>query len=227
MSDECFVGIDVSKAELVVAVLPTEAQWTVTNDEAGWTQLVERLQRLHPQRVVVEATGGLEAGVGLALAGAKLPVALVNPRQVRDYARSSGQLAKTDRLDARILARFAERVQPPVTVWPDTELQTLQDILGRRRQLVAMRRIERERRSQTAARFQPSLERHIEFLSEEIKACDRALSAAVKANPAWRAKYRLMTTVPGVGLICASTMLVFFTLLGPSTREEVAALVGV
>lgn len=227
MSDGCFVGIDVAKAELVVAVRPTGGRWAVKNDEAGWTKLVDQLRPLQPGCVVLEATGGLEAGVGVALATAKLPVALVNPRQVRDFARSTGQLAKTDRLDAGLLALFAERVQPPVTVWPDPDLRALQDILGRRRQLVAMRSVERERRGHTPTAFKTSLERHVDFLSQEIRACDNALLAAIKASPVWRAKYRLMTTVPGVGLICAATMLVFFTLLGASTREEVAALVGV
>src|SRR5260370_27726926 len=129
MSDECFVGIDVAKAELVVAVRPTGAGWTVKNDETGWTKLVDQLRPLQPRCIVLEATGGLEAGVGVALASATLAVALVNPRQVRDFARSTGQLAKTDRLDAALLALFAERVQPPVTVWPHNDLQALQDIL--------------------------------------------------------------------------------------------------
>ena len=224
---ECWVGIDVSKRELVVAVRPSGEQWTTGNDERGWVALVERLRPLQPQRVVFEATGGLEAGLGLALAKAGLALALVNPRQVRDYARSMGQLAKTDRLDAALLALYAERVQPSVTVWANEELQVWEDTLGRRRQLVTMRSIERERRTQMPAKFQPGLERHISLLTDEIKACDRALLEAIQAHPFWRAKYRRMRTVPGVGLLCAATMLVFFSLIGPNTREEVAALIGV
>lgn len=228
MNEGCFIGIDVAKAELVVAVRPTGASWTVANSEAGWTALVERLKPLEPQRIVLEATGGLQAGAALTLVDAGLPVSVVNPRQVRDFARSVGKLAKTDRLDAGILALFAERAQPPLTVWPDDQLRALQELLSRRRQLVAMRGVERERlTSPAAAASKASMHRLIDFLTGEIQDCDRALLAAVRANPTWRAKHRLLQSVPGVGPICATTMLVFFALLGPSTREQVATLIGV
>jgi transposase len=223
----CFVGIDISKGELVVAIRPSGEQWTTTNDEVGWTNLTQRLQALQPQCIVFEATGGLEAGLGLALATAELPLALVNPRKVRDYAKSVGQLAKTDRLDATVLARYAEHGEPLLTVWRSEEVQSLQDTLSRRRQLVAMRSVERERRVKVPARLQPGLDRHLTMLTEEIKACDTALLEVIKANPTWRAKYHRMRTVPGVGLLCAATMLVFFTMMGHNTREQVASLVGV
>ncbi|MBV9119543.1 MAG: transposase [Chloroflexi bacterium] len=227
MADSVFVGIDVAKAELVVHIRPANEHMTVANDESGWGTLISRLSDLRPVRIVLEATGGYEAGVGVALAGAKLPVALVNPRQVRDFARSTGQLAKTDRLDAAMLALFAERIQPPVTVWPDDELQLLQDLLGRRRQLVAMRSVERERRPRAPRAAQGSVDRHISFLSAEIQDCEHALQTAINASPTWRAKVRHLRTIPGVGLVCAVTMLVFFTMLGPSSREQVSKLIGV
>lgn len=222
-----YVGIDVAKAELVVAVRPGKEQWQVPNTEAGISDLARRLQELRPERVVMEASGGLEVLAAANLLSAGLPVCVVNPRQVRDFARATGRLAKTDALDAEILATYGERMEPPLAPAPDAALRELQTVLTRRQQLVTMRTAEKNRRGQATSRLRPAIERHIMFLDQEIGSCDRELLEAVTASPAWRAKYRLLRSVPGVGLVIAVTLLVFFAPLGVTTRQEIAALVGV
>lgn len=226
-----FVGVDVAKAELVVAVLPGEAQWTVTNDERGVRTLVEHLRENAPTLIVLEATGGYELLAVAALAAAALPVVVVNPRQVRDFARATGQLAKTDRLDAGILARFAEQVRPALRLIATAEAQELDAMLTRRRQLIQMLGAERNRLGQVFGKgkrpVKKSLKTHIAFLEREIRMADSDLDEAVRGSPVWREQDDLMQSVPGVGSVLSRTLLADLPELGRLSRREIAKLVGV
>lgn len=226
-----FVGIDVAKAELVVAIHPTNERWTVANDERGVRTLVERLRTVPPTLIVLEATGGYELLSVAALVAAALPVVVANPRQVRDFARGTGQLAKTDRLDADILATFAERVRPEVRVLPDAETQELEALLTRRRQLLEMLGAERNRLGQVFGKgkrpVKKSLTAHIAYLERELKSTDHDLGDLVRSSPAWRERDDLLRSVPGVGPVLSRTLLADLPELGRLSRREIAKLVGV
>jgi transposase len=226
-----FVGIDVAKAELVVAVHPSLARWTVANDERGIRTLIERLREVTPTLVVLEATGGYEVLCVAALAAAELPVIVANPRQVRDFARATGQLAKTDRLDADILALFAEKVRPVVRPIPNAEAQELDAMLTRRRQLIEMLGAERNRLGQVFGKgkrpVKKSLRTHIAFLERELRMADHDLNDSVRRSPAWRAQDDLMQSVPGVGPVLSHTLLADLPELGRLSRREIAKLVGI
>ena len=226
-----FIGIDVAKAELVVAARPSSERWTVTNDERGVHALVERLRASAPELIVLEATGGYELLCVGALAAAALPVVVVNPRQVRDFAKATGQLAKTDRIDADILALFAERVRPTVRLVPDAAAQELEAQLTRRRQLLDMLQAERNRLGQVfGGGKQPvrkSLKAHIAYLERELRMADTALGTLIRQSPAWRERDDLLQSVPGVGPVLARTLLAELPELGRLNRREVAKLVGV
>ena len=225
------VGIDVAKGELVVATRPAGERWTVENDERGVRTLVERLRRDATELVVLEATGGYELVCVAALAAAKLPVVVANPRQVRDFARATGQLAKTDRLDADILALFAGRVRPEVRALPDAEAQELDALLARRRQLLEMLQAERNRLGQVFGRgkqrVKKSLKTHIAFLERELRMADTDLGDLVRRSPAWRERDDLLQSVPGVGKVLSFTLLADLPELGRLSRREIAKLVGV
>jgi transposase len=226
-----FVGIDVAKAELVVTVVPSEARVTVANDERGVRTLVERLRAVAPTLIVLEATGGYELlGIG-ALAAAALPVVVVNPRQVRDFAKATGQLAKTDRIDADILARFAAVVRPAVRDIPDAAAHELDALLTRRRQLLDMLQAERNRAGQVFGKGQrlvkKSLPSHITYLERELRMTDTDLGAMIKASPVWRERDELLQSVPGVGPVLSRTLLADLPELGRLSRREIAKLVGV
>jgi transposase len=212
---------------LVVHTRPTNEHWTVKNTEAGVQQLAERLRTLAPALVVLEATGGYELLAAGTLYAAGLPVVIVNPRQVRDFARATGHTAKTDALDASLLALYAERVRPAIRALPDAEAQQVQAVLARRQQLVAMQTSERNRRAHVGPRLASGIERHLAFLKDEIAECDRALMDAIQASPTWRAQHRLLRSVPGLGLIVTANLLVLFNSMGVHTRQELAALIGV
>lgn len=226
-----FVGIDVAKAELVVAVHPSQIRWTVANDERGIRSLIERLRELKPTLIVLEATGGYEVLCVAALAAAELPVVVANPRQVRDFARATGQLAKTDRLDADILALFAEKVRPAVRPIPNAEAQELDAMLTRRRQLIEMLGAERNRLGQVFGKgkrpVKKSLKTHIAFLERELRMADHDLNDSVRRSPAWRAQDDLMQSVPGVGPVLSHTLLADLPELGRLSRREIAKLVGI
>jgi transposase len=226
-----FVGIDVAKAELVVAIHPTQERWTVANDERGVRTLVERLRTGPPTLIVLEATGGYELLAVAALVAATLPVVVANPRQVRDFARSTGQLAKTDRLDADILAAFADRVRPAVRPLPDAEAQELDALLTRRRQLLEMLGAERNRLGQVFGKgkrpVKKSLTAHIVYLERELKSTDHDLGDLVRASPSWREQEELFRSVPGVGPVLSRTLLADLPELGRLSRREIAKLVGV
>ena len=222
------VGIDVAKARLAVATRPAGEPWQVPNDAAGVAALAARLVALAPALVVLEATGGLERLVAAALVAAGLPVAVVNPRQVRDFARAVGQLAKTDALDAALLARFAEAVRPPPRPLPDAEQQALAALLTRRRQVVVLLTAERQRLGTVrVAPVRRRIEAHLVWLEGELAALDDALGRALRASPAWRAREDLLRSVPGVGPVVATTLLAELPELGALDRKRIAALVGV
>jgi transposase len=220
------VGIDVAKAHLDVAVRPSGEQWQAPNDEAGAAALVARLVALAPALVVLEATGGLERLAAAALAAAGLPVAVVNPRQVRDFAKAVGQLAKTDALDAALLARFAADVRPPPRPLPDAAQQALATLVARRRQVLAMLTAERQRLGTARAPVRQRIRAHIRWLEGELADLDDELGRTLRASPVWRAKEDLLRSVPGVGPVVARTLVAELPELGALDRKRIAALVG-
>jgi transposase len=225
------VGIDVAKAELVVAARPSGERWTVANDEAGVRTLAARLAGEAPELTVLEATGGHELLAAAALAAAGLPVAVVNPRQVRDFAKATGQLAKTDHIDADILALFAERVRPAARPLPNAEAQALEALLTRRRQLLEMLHAERNRLGQVFGRGQravaKSLKAHIAYLERELRTADTELGGMIRESSVWRETDDLLRSVPGVGRVLSLTLLAELPELGRLSRREIAKLVGV
>jgi transposase len=226
-ADRVFVGIDVAKASLEVAVYPAATRWTVGDPEAEVATLVDRLGALTPTLIVLEATGGLERPCVAALAAAGLPVVVVNPRQVRDFAKATGQLAKTDEIDAAILAHFAAAVQPPVRPLPDAATQTLAALITRRRQLVGMLTAERNRLSCAPPVLRKELATHIRWLERRLQALDTDLDQAIRQSPCWRVQEELLRSVPGVGPIVARTLLAQLPELGTLSAKALAALVGV
>src|SRR5688572_18634953 len=221
-----FVGIDVAKARLDVAVRPADDQWNVPNDEAGISQLVTRLQELAPVLIVLEATGGLELPLAAALVAAGLPLAVVNPRQVRDFAKAVGQLAKTDALDAQLLARFADVIRPTPRPLLAAQAQALSALLARRRQVIGMLVAEQQRLGTALSPVRPRLEAHIAWLRQELAQLDAELQATIRESPVWREKERLLRTVPGVGPVLSMTLVADLPELGQLNRKQIAALVG-
>jgi len=222
-----FVGLDVAKATLDVALRPSGETWSVANDEAGVTSLVERLRACGPTLIVCEATGGFERAAVAALAAAGLPVVVANPRQVRDFARATGQLAKTDRIDAGILALFAERVRPSPRPLPDATAQLLDAVLTRRRQLLEMLTAEKNRLGFAPKPLHRGIQAHIRWLERQLDDVTKELAALIEASPVWRAKDDLLQSVPGVGPIVSSTLLGELPELGTLSHKQIAALVGV
>lgn len=226
-SEHPYIGIDVAQATLDVAVSSASEVWHLAHDEAGIEQIVARLRALRPALVVLEATGGLDGPLAAALASAGLPVAVVNPRQVRDFARATGKLAKTDRLDAQMLALFAERVRPAPRRLPDATARELEALMARRRQLVEMRTMEANRLRTALPRVRPPIQEHLAWLEQQIANVDRDTGALVRTSPIWRVRDDLLRSVPGVGPILSSTMLAALPELGILDRRQIAALVGV
>jgi transposase len=227
MTRPVFVGIDVSKEHLDWVVRPGGSPVRTANQAAAIDDLVARLQAQAPTLIVLEATGGLETPVVAALAVAGLPVAVVNPRQVRRFAEATGQLAKTDRLDAQVLAHFAEAIRPPVRALPDAQTQALSALLTRRRQLIEMLTAERNRLLRATPAVQGRLAAHITWLEQELTDLDGELSQAVQASPVWCAKESLLRSTPGVGPVLARTLLFDLPELGSLTAKELAKLAGV
>jgi transposase len=226
-SSPVVVGIDVALAELVVAVRPTQTTWTSVNDDAGITTLVHRLRALRPSLIVLEATGGYERSVVGALATAGLPVVVANPRHVRDFARATGQLAKTDQVDAAILALFAERVHPEPRPLPDAATQALDALLARRRQLLEMLTAEHNRLGHAVPTVARDLRQHIRWLERRLSDLDDDLDAHIHASPVWRAKDDLLQSTPGVGPVLSRTLLATLPELGRLSHKQIAALAGV
>jgi transposase len=229
-----FVGIDISKEQLDVAVHERKERWQFGRDEKGLVALVEHLKRFDQPitLVALEATGGLERDVAVALAVARIPSAVVNPRQVRDFARATGKLAKTDTIDAAVLAHFAAAVQPAVQVLADKEALALEARVTRRNQVVQMLVAEKNRRAtlivqQTAnPAIVKSIQTHIDWLDEQIKELDDDIDDQIKKSPIWREKDDLLQSVPGVGPVTSRTLLSYVPELGKLDRKEIAALIG-
>lgn len=226
--DEVFVGIDIAKARLDVAVRPDGEVFTAEHTPDGITALVERLASLEPSLIVLEATGGLERPLTIALAEQALPVVVVNARQARDYAKATGRLAKTDRIDAMVLAEFAEKVRPQLRDLPDARARALEALVSRRRQVVEMITAERNRlHACHDAAVRTDIEAHLAYLTSRRDHLDQDLVTAVQADPTWLAKARLLRSVPGVGPVLAVTLLAELPELGHLSHKRLAALVGV
>jgi len=223
----CYVGIDISTERLDVYVWPTQQRRSVVYDPAGVTQLVRFLQPLEPALIVVEATGKLEIPVVAALAAAQLPVVVVNPRQIRDFARALGSLAKTDRIDASVLARFAQSVRPQPRVLPTEQQQAMQELVSRQRQLVEIRAAEsnRLRRTRTTA-VRHNLQIHLAWLDKQIQQIDRQIRQLITESPLWREKDQWLQSVAGVGPKLSSVLLAHLPELGQLNRRQIASLVG-
>lgn len=228
MANETFVGIDVSKKRLDVFVAPSGERISVSNEPDGHVELRDRLTQTKAERIVLEATGGLELPVVGVLAAAGLPVVVVNPRQVRDFAKAKGRLAKTDAIDAEIIAAFAEAIRPELRPIANEEAQEFAELVARRRQLVEMRTAEKTRFLQAVgARLRAKIRAHIEMLEKMIKELDDDLDQAVRSSPVWREKEDLLRTVPGIGPTIAKALLADLPELGVLNRKKIAALVGV
>lgn len=225
-----FIGIDVAKHELVVAVRPSGKLCTVPNTPAGVRSLLHAWRETAPTLIVLEATGGYEALAATRLATAGLPVVVINPRQARDFAKATGQLAKTDQIDATLLAQFAEVVRPPVRALADEDTRHLDALLTRRDQVLDMLMAERHRLAHvlpSAKAIRQSLQQHIAFLEKQLARADDEIAACIAASPVWAARDALLQTVPGVGAVIARTLLAALPELGQLTRQEIGKLVGV
>jgi transposase len=221
------VGIDVSKDRLDVHVRPRGESFAVARDGDGLTELISRLGALAPRLVVVEATGGFEVVVAAAIGGAGLPLAVVNPAQVRYFAQALGKRAKTDKIDAEVIARFAETTHPEPRPLPDEATQLLADLVTRRRQIIVMMGAERQRATRLPKRLRKSCERVIRMLEKELAELDREIDTTVRGTPAWRDKEDLLASVPGVGPIVARTLIAELPELGQLDRHRIASLAGV
>lgn len=227
-TEKVHVGIDVSKARLDVAMLPSGETFAVANDEEGLHELTEKLTSVRLTLVVLEATGGLQRPLAAALAASGIACAVVNPRQARDFAKAIGKLAKTDRIDAYVLARFAEALRPEPKVPPETEAMEFQAILARRRQIIQMLSAEKNRLGASASRkVRSRLQAHIRWLEKELSRIDRDLEEAIEQSPTFKENEALLRSVPGVGPVLCQTLLAELPELGSLSPRELSALVGV
>jgi len=226
--DGLFVGLDIAKDRVDGYVQPTGERFSAGTEEPALAGFVSRLRALAPTLVVMEATGGYEIPVTAALTAAELPVVVVNPRQIRDYARATGQLAKTDALDARIIARFAEAVQPAVRPLPTPQAQALADLMARRRQVVDMLGAELNRQRQARQpRLQKRIADHVAWLQKALTKLDEDLTELIHKSPVWREKENLLTSTPGIGDVTAHALIADLPELGQLDRRRIAALVGI
>ncbi|MCZ8178314.1 MAG: IS110 family transposase [Rhizobium sp.] len=225
--DALYIGIDVSKDRLDVAAnTPSIAPFHVPRDHGGLADLVERLKSLQAERIAIEATGGFETVVTAALAAAGLPVVIVNPAQVRAFAKALGKRAKTDPIDAAVIARFAEATRPDLRPLPDAETEALGDFVARRRQIVTMIGAENQRLKRASARMAKSIKRLLKALEKELAEIDQDIDDAIRRSPNWLDKVELMKSVPGIGDQIARTLIAELPELGTLDRRQIAALVG-
>lgn len=222
-----FVGIDVSKAQLDVGFSPRSEILTFANDSLGIAKLRDHLQAVDPALVVMEATGGFEMAAVATLAASKIPVVVINPRQVKDFAKATGQLAKTDAIDASVLAKFAEVVKPEIRELPDSSAKELSDLITRRRQIIDMLTAEKNRFAMAPQSIQSEISIHIDWLEKRLANLDKKISDTVHNSPVWKEKDNLLKSVPGVGAIVATTLLANLPELGTLNNKQIAALVGV
>lgn len=227
MTPPVYIGIDVSKSRLDVAQAPRGEAWSVSNDAEGISSLALRLSELKPALVVLEATGGYEIAPAAGLIAASLPVVVINPRQVRDFARAKGLLAKTDKLDAQVLADFAEAMKPEVRPLPSAAVQDLSGLVRRRQQLVDMVTAERNRARLAKPAVRADINAHIQWLQRRLEDIEKQLRQAVRSTPAWREKDKLIQGEKGAGPVLSLTMLADVPELGRLTGKKVSALVGV
>lgn len=225
--DAVFVGIDVSKDRLDVAVRPSDEVFAVSRDTAGLEELVVRLGAMKVEVVAVEATGGFEAVVAASLGAAQIPIAVINPAQIRSYAQAIGRRAKTDRIDAMVIAAFAEATRPPVRPLPDEETIALGDLVSRRRQIIQMIVAEQQRRKRADRRMLKSIDRLLKALQKEMSEIDGGIDDAVRGSQLWREKEDLLSSIPGIGKITARTIIAELPEIGTLDRRKVASLVGV
>src|SRR4029079_19216068 len=222
-----FVGIDVSKAQLDVAIRPSAQSLSVTNDRAGIKSLIKHLKKLRPQLVVLEATGGLERQVLSALIAGEIPVVMANPRHIRDFAKSIGQLAKTDRIDASVIAHYAEAVRPKPRPLPDEASLELRALSARRRQVVDMIVAEKNRLATASKVVKKRITAHIAYLEQELNDADQDLDRFIEKNAAWKENQQILCSTPSIGPVSNRTLLVELPELGALDRKKISALVGV
>lgn len=226
-TNQMFIGIDVSKDRLDICLRPSGEAFSVPRDPQGIGEIAARLAALDPVLIVLEATGGFETVVASALAAARLPLAIVNPRQIRDFARATGRLAKTDAIDAAVIAQFAEAVRPQPRPVADAQALLLGELVARRRQLIEMMGAERNRRRQLTSKcLIKALDRHLDLLHKQLQDVDRDIDTAVRETPAWRGKEDLLTSVPGIGPTIARTLIAELPELGSLDRHKIASLAG-
>lgn len=224
---EIFVGIDICKAWLDVAVHEQDEVFRLGNDDAGITKLVKRLKELKPELIVLEPTGGFETLLVAELSHAGLPVAVMNAKRIRDFARATGRLAKTDKLDAKVLAHFAAAIRPPVRVLQSDEEELLTSLLTRRRQVVDMLTVEKNRLVTVRPALRSDIQEHIAWLQDKLAKLDQEIDAFIQATPLWKEKDTILRSVPGVGRVTSGTLLAMLPELGKLNRQQIAALVGV
>jgi transposase len=226
-SSPLFVGIDVAKATLDIALRPSAQTWQVIYDDPHVEAFVTQLNELSPTLIVVEATGGLERSLVAALVAARLPVIVINPRQARDFAKATGRLAKTDRIDAQVLAHYGEAIRPSFRPLPDADTQQLRALVDRRRQLVDMMTAEQSRLNTSPARVRDSIEAHLAWLQQQLASLDDDLDDMLQSSPIWRERHDMLQSTPGVGPVLSRTLMSQLPELGDLNRKEIAALVGV
>jgi transposase len=226
-SSPLFVGIDVAKAALDIALRPSDQLWQVIYDDAHVEALVTQLSELSPTLIVVEATGGLERTLVRALVVAGLPVVVINPRLARDFAKAIGRLAKTDRIDAQVLAHYGEAIRPSRRPLPDADTQQFRALVDRRRQLIDMMSAEQSRLNTSPARIRDSIESHLTWLRQQVASLDDDLDRLLQASPLWRERDAILQSTPGVGPVLSRTLISQLPELGDLNRKEIAALVGV
>lgn len=222
-----FVGMDVSKAQLDVAVHDPASSWRAANTDPGIAELIQQLTALNPTLIVLEATGGFELPLVAALLHARLPTVVVNPRRVRDFARATGQLAKTDKLDAKVLAHLAAVLRPAPRALPSDEQEHLTARLTRRRQIVEMLTVEKNRLQTVRPALRSDVAEHIAWLNQKLEKLDDEINRFIQSSSLWQAQDAILRSVPGVGRVTASTLLGMLPELGTLNRQQIAALVGV
>jgi transposase len=227
MQEKVFVGVDVSKDRLDIALRPIGQVLTFSNDHIGIEKLVQKVAEVKPCLIVLEATGGYELALAAALMRGGMPAVMINPRQARDFAKATGKLAKTDKIDANILAHYAEAIQPPVRPLPDERQKELSLLLTRQRQLVDMLAMEKNRlHNCPSTRVKTDVEAHIKWLKSQIKQLDKDVGSFIFESPAWRAKDELLQSVPGIGPTVSRVLIAYLPELGKLDRQKIAALAG-
>lgn len=223
---EVFIGIDISKHFCDLAVIPDGTKRRFSNDEEGHNAILSFVASLNPARIVLEASGGYEMGVMRTLAEGKLPIVAVNPRQVRDFAKATGRLAKTDRIDAAILAQFAKAIEPDIRPFPEKEAEVLRALVTRRKQLNQMLTMEKNRLEKTPRAGSEDIRNHIHYLTEALKKIDKDISRTIRKSPLWKEKETILMSTPGIGPVISCTLIAALPELGTLNRKAIASLVG-